>query len=240
MEIDPRSPERGQYRFVQSLIREVAYGTLAKRERRARHLAAARYFEALGEDELAGALASHYLAAHEASAEGAEADAVAIQARLALTGAAERAATLGALDQAVSYLRQAIAITTDVGEQAQLHLRAAAAADAAALHTHAQALAATGIDLARSIGDLQLVGEGQALLGEIQIDSGQRGRSPRPALQAALAARRRGVARSARRSLANLSRAYMRTGQPAKSSRLPISRSILPNTSGSVGSSRRR
>ena len=71
VEIDPRSPERGQYRFVQSLIREVAYGTLAKRERRTRHLAAARYFEALGEDELAGALASHYLAAHEASAEGA-------------------------------------------------------------------------------------------------------------------------------------------------------------------------
>ena len=34
VEIDPRSPERGQYRFVQSLIREVAYGTLARRERR--------------------------------------------------------------------------------------------------------------------------------------------------------------------------------------------------------------
>ncbi len=37
LEIDPRSPERGQYRFVQSLIREVAYSTLAKRERRMRH-----------------------------------------------------------------------------------------------------------------------------------------------------------------------------------------------------------
>ncbi len=31
--IDPRSPERGQYLFVQALIREVAYGTLAKRDR---------------------------------------------------------------------------------------------------------------------------------------------------------------------------------------------------------------
>ena len=30
LEIDPRSPERGQYRFVQSLIREVAYGTLGE------------------------------------------------------------------------------------------------------------------------------------------------------------------------------------------------------------------
>ena len=45
---DPRSPERGQYAFVQALIREVAYNTLARRDRKARHLAAARYFEASG------------------------------------------------------------------------------------------------------------------------------------------------------------------------------------------------
>ena len=31
LEADPRAPERGQYSFVQSLIREVAYGTLAGR-----------------------------------------------------------------------------------------------------------------------------------------------------------------------------------------------------------------
>src|SRR3990172_1442900 len=93
LEADPRSPERGQYGFVQSLIREVAYDTLAKRDRRARHLAAARHFEALGDEELAGVLASHYLSAYEASAKGPEADALAAQARLppprgAATGAA--------------------------------------------------------------------------------------------------------------------------------------------------------
>ena len=58
---DPRSPERGQYGFVGALVREVAYGALARRDRRTRHLAAARYFEALGDDELAGVVASHYL-----------------------------------------------------------------------------------------------------------------------------------------------------------------------------------
>ena len=52
--------------FVQALIREVAYATLAKRDRRARHLAAARYFESLEDDELAGVLATHYLAAYGA------------------------------------------------------------------------------------------------------------------------------------------------------------------------------
>jgi len=216
VEIDPRSPERGLYRFVQSLIREVAYGTLAKRERRARHLAAARYFEALGDDELAGLLASHYVAAHEASAEGAEADAVAIQARLALSGAAERAATLGGHDQAVSYLRQAIAITADPGERAGLHLRAARSANVAALHADAQALVRAGIDLARAAGDPQAAGAGEALLGEILIDSGQ----PREAgdlLEAAVAAfPETGSGEVRATMLANLSRALMRTSQPAR------------------------
>ena len=64
LDADPRSAERGQFIFVQALIREVAYNTLARRDRKTRHLAAARYFESAGGDELAAALAAHYLAAH--------------------------------------------------------------------------------------------------------------------------------------------------------------------------------
>lgn len=122
----PRSPERGQYAFVQSLIREVAYNTLAKPERRARHLAAARYFESLGGDELAGALAMHYHAAYENSPPGPEADAVAAQARLALRGAGDRAAALGSHEQAGAYYMQAMGVTSDPGEQADLLLKAGA------------------------------------------------------------------------------------------------------------------
>ena len=132
VERDPKSPERGQYKFMQSLIREVAYGTLARRDRRARHLAVARHYEALGDDELAGALASHYLAAREASDPGPEADAITGQARLALSGAADRAAALGGYDQAVAYLDQALAISTDPAERAPLLDRAAEAASVAA------------------------------------------------------------------------------------------------------------
>jgi class 3 adenylate cyclase/tetratricopeptide (TPR) repeat protein len=219
LEIDPRSPERGQYRFVQSLIREVAYGTLAKRERRARHLAAARHFEALGDDELAGALASHYVAAHEASADGAEADAVAIQARLALSGGADRAAALGSHDQAVAYLRQAIAITADSRERAALHLRAAISANTAARHDDALALVRAGIDLARSVDDPLTVGTGEAMLGEILIDAGQPAEAV-AVLEAAAAQFPDDGSREVRATiLANLSRAFMRTGEPAKSIR---------------------
>ena len=216
VEIDPRSPERGQYHFVQSLIREVAYGTLARRERRARHLAAARYFEALGEDELAGALATHYVAAHEASAEGAEADAVAIQARLALSGAADRAATLGSLEQAVSYLRQAIAITTDPVERAALYLRAARSANDAALHAEAEELVLASLDLARVTGDLQAAGAGEALHGEILIDWGRTAEAAE-VLEAAVAAFPTSGTDEVRATLlASLSRALMRTGHPAR------------------------
>jgi predicted ATPase len=129
---DPRSPERGQYAFVQALIREVAYGMLAKRDRKTRHLAAARFFESLGSDELAGALAGHYLAAHQNAPDGAEADALAGQARIALKSAADRAISLGAHAQAVSFLDQAIGVTRDESEQAELRLAAAASAESSA------------------------------------------------------------------------------------------------------------
>ena len=94
---DPRSPERGNYRFVQGLLREVAYGTLSRDDRRARHLAAARHYESLGDDELAGVLAQHYVDAYQAHPDGEEGAAVAAQARVALRAAAQRAADLGSL-----------------------------------------------------------------------------------------------------------------------------------------------
>jgi class 3 adenylate cyclase/tetratricopeptide (TPR) repeat protein len=217
VEVDARSPERGQYRFVQSLIREVAYGMLAKRERRTRHLAAARHFEALGDDELAGVLASHYVAAHEASADGPEADAVAIQARLALSGGADRAVTLGAHDQAIAYLRQAIAITADPAELAALHLRAAASANTAARHDDAVALARAGLDIARALDDPQIVGTGEALLGDILIDAGQPAEAV-TVLKAAAESLPDHAGREVRATiLAGLSRALMRTGDAGAS-----------------------
>ncbi|HEX8025305.1 MAG TPA: AAA family ATPase, partial [Candidatus Limnocylindrales bacterium] len=124
LDVDPRSPERGQYRFVQALIREVAYNTLAKKDRKARHLAAARWFESLGSDELAGGLATHYLAAQRLAADPAEAEALAAQARISLRGAAERAAGLGSHEQALAFLGQALEVTTDPAERADLHHRA--------------------------------------------------------------------------------------------------------------------
>ncbi len=123
-EADPRSPELGQYVFVQALIREVAYNTLSKKDRKARHLAAARYLEGQATGEAAGALAGHYLAAYRLAGEGPEADALAAQARVALRGAGDRAAALGSHEQAVTFFEEALEVTTDTAERAELHGRA--------------------------------------------------------------------------------------------------------------------
>ncbi len=152
-QVDPRSPERGQYAFVQALIREVAYNTLAKRDRKVRHLAAARFFETLETDELAGALAGHYAAAHGYAADGPEADALAAQARLALRGAAERAVILGAHTQALAFLEHALAMTGDPADRADLHERALLSAGEI-LSTEASDRHALGaLEARREIGD---------------------------------------------------------------------------------------
>ncbi len=150
---DPRSPERGSWTFSQALIREVAYGTLAKRDRRSRHLAAARHFEASEGPEVAGALAYHYLDAYRAAPEGIEGDAIAGQARIALRAAAERAASLGSNEQALAYLESALEVTSDLAEEADLHLRAATAAEAHADRGRCETHGRRAIELWREAGD---------------------------------------------------------------------------------------
>ena len=153
LEDDPRSPERGQYVFVQGLIREVAYETLSKKDRRARHLAAARYFETLDSEELAGVLATHYRDAYLATPTGPEADALAAQARIALRGAADRASRLGSHALALDYVEKALAVTPDPADQAVLHEAASTAAHSAALLPSAERHGRAALDWYRTQDD---------------------------------------------------------------------------------------
>ena len=165
LDADPRSPERGQYAFVQALIREVAYNTLAKPDRKRRHLAAARHFEALGSEELAGGLAGHYLAAHANATVADEADALAHQARIALVAAADRATALGSLEQATAFLRQALVVTSDAAEEADLLERAGEAASGASRHDEAEELLRRAVELRRTRGDRPATARAIAALG---------------------------------------------------------------------------
>jgi class 3 adenylate cyclase/tetratricopeptide (TPR) repeat protein len=153
-EVDPRSPERGQYGFVQSIIREVAYGMLSKADRRAGHLATAHHYEAAEDDELAGVVAAHYVEALRATPEGPDADALAARARDWLGQAAERATSLGSPEQAVVFAEQALAITPEGPERAALLRQASRAATDGMRRTDAVAYLEEAVRVLRAVGDL--------------------------------------------------------------------------------------
>ena len=214
LEVDPRSPERGQYKFVQALVREVAYQSLSKRDRRAKHLAAARYFESLGEDELSGVLASHYLDAYNATPAGQEADALAAQARVALRAAAERAGSLHSPRAAIAFLEQALTVTTEPAEQAALHERAGNAAWVANRHNEALRHAQAAEAIHQAAGDRIGVLRARTLQATVHLAS----HGDRPAI----ALLRRALdevadlepTRESAEAQAELSRALMITGSP--------------------------
>jgi class 3 adenylate cyclase len=122
---DPRSAERGQYRFVQGLMREVLYGRLSKRERLTRHLAAAAYFAGRGEDDVLEVVANHRLAAVRLGEDGPDAESLGAAARAALVQAAERAVALHANARAMGYFDDAAALAPDEDLRMAIRERAA-------------------------------------------------------------------------------------------------------------------
>ena len=96
---DPLSPERGSYGFTQDMLRQVAYDTLSRRDRKARHLAVAAHLRAAfprDGEEVAEVIARHYLDALEAVPDDGDAGQLRGQAIAALMRAAERAGRTGA------------------------------------------------------------------------------------------------------------------------------------------------
>jgi class 3 adenylate cyclase/tetratricopeptide (TPR) repeat protein len=120
---DPRSPERGQYVFLQALLRTVAYGTLSRRTRKALHVAAARHLERSWPGEpadIAEVLASHYLEAIRADPAADDVPALRASARERLTGAGRAAASLALGPEARRYFEHAAELADDDLERAAL------------------------------------------------------------------------------------------------------------------------
>jgi len=129
LQADPRSPEHGQYGFLQDLVRRVAYETLSRRDRKSRHLAAAEAVsDGLGEEEMAEVIAAHLVAAHEALPDAEDAEGLKARAATALIRAGERAAGLAAAGEAQRYFEQAGGLVDTELERAELADRAGAMA----------------------------------------------------------------------------------------------------------------
>jgi class 3 adenylate cyclase len=96
---DPLSPERGSYGFAQQMLRQVAYDTLSRRDRKARHLKVATHLRAAfanDGEEVTDVIARHYLDALEAVPGDPDTAEIRGQAVGALIRASERARRTGA------------------------------------------------------------------------------------------------------------------------------------------------
>jgi tetratricopeptide (TPR) repeat protein len=153
---DPLSPERGSYQFAQEMLRQVAYDTLSRRDRKTRHLKVAAHlrnaFPGDGE-EVTDVLARHYLDALHAIPGDPDTARIREQAIAALTRAGERAERTGAPARAATAYATAAQLTltdTPPGRQAAATLWERAA-DAGVLWERAADAAITSADWAAAI-----------------------------------------------------------------------------------------
>ena len=125
LQADARSPEHGNYGFLQDLVRRVAYETLSRHDRKSRHLAVADQLAGSpSEEEVAEVIASHLLAAYQAVPEASDAEELKGRAAAALVRAGERASSLGAFAEAQRYFEQAEELAADERARADLAARA--------------------------------------------------------------------------------------------------------------------
>jgi class 3 adenylate cyclase/tetratricopeptide (TPR) repeat protein len=185
---DPRSPEHGQYGFLQDLLRKVAYDTLARADRKSRHLAAAALLEeGWSEHEVVEVVASHYLAAYHAAPDSDDAPAIRAKAGDRLARAGERAASLGANEEAQRYFAQAAELADDAVTKASLHEQAGRMAWRGARTAEARSL----LDSAAAVFEVEGLSRHAARVASVLADVDYRDGHPSAAvarLEAALEA----------------------------------------------------
>jgi predicted ATPase/class 3 adenylate cyclase len=175
VQADPRSPERGQYAFLQDIVKHVAYETLSRHERKAKHLAAARHLEtaASDEDEIVEVVAAHYVDAYRAAPDDAEAAELRETARKMLVRAGDRAASLAATAEAQHAYERAVELADDPVTQADLHERAGLMALAGARNEEASTHWEQAIALFEAAGATHPAARVNARLAEVMWDFGR-------------------------------------------------------------------
>jgi class 3 adenylate cyclase/predicted ATPase len=176
IQADPRSPERGQYAFLQDIVRHVAYETLSKRERKAKHLGAAQFLESTpsaDEGEIVEVIATHYVDAWSSAPDDDDADEIRTRAREMLVRAGERAASLAASSEAQNAYERAIELTDDSLLKAELHERAGVTAFNGARPEDAAAHFERSIGLFGEAGEPHAGARVEARLAQVMWDRGR-------------------------------------------------------------------
>jgi class 3 adenylate cyclase/tetratricopeptide (TPR) repeat protein len=132
VQTDRFSADKGQLRFVQAVVRQVAYDTLSRRDRRAGHIAAAAHLQAEpNADELSALSAQHLIDAVAVGGTDQDTEELTSRAITLLQSAAARATSLAAFAEAQRHWLTALACATDDETRLRLHEGAAAASAAA-------------------------------------------------------------------------------------------------------------
>jgi class 3 adenylate cyclase/tetratricopeptide (TPR) repeat protein len=176
VQTDPRSPERGNYGFLQALVQRIAHDTLSRKEQKSRHLAAARYLEGSWgseETEIVEVIAAHYLDAYRAEPGAADAPEIKAAARDALARAGRRAASLAANEQAQRYFEQAAELAEEPARRAELLELAGICADDDRRGDQAIELLERAIELWRDEGLTHPAARGEARLAMTRFNHGQ-------------------------------------------------------------------
>jgi class 3 adenylate cyclase/tetratricopeptide (TPR) repeat protein len=176
IQADPRSPDRGQYSFLQDIVRRVAYETLARRERKSMHLAAADYLSSLWsgeEDETVEVVAAHYVDAYLAAPDDPDAEQIRSRAREMLVRAGDRADSLGANVEAQRAFERAVELEDDPFRRAELLERAGTMARAGARTDEASAHYGRAIELFEAAGATHPAARVSARQAEILWDRGR-------------------------------------------------------------------
>jgi class 3 adenylate cyclase/tetratricopeptide (TPR) repeat protein len=178
---DPRSPERGQYVFLQALLRTVAYGTLSRRARKHLHLAAARHLEQAWPGEardIVEVVAVHYLDAIRAEPDADDVDELRASARERLAAAGRAAASLALGSEADRYFNEAAELSDDDVVRAELLEQAGAALLASAEQGAAEARLRQAVELhqrsGRESGGPATVGLAAVMAGGGRLEEGHK------------------------------------------------------------------
>jgi class 3 adenylate cyclase/tetratricopeptide (TPR) repeat protein len=190
---DPLSPERGSYQFAQGMLRQVAYDTLSRRDRKARHLKVAAHLRAAfpGDgEEVIDVIARHYLDALEAVPDDADTGQIRGRAITVLVRAGERAERTGAPARAAASYATAAELTLpdtpdDQRTAGELWERAAQAAVTSADWATAVAQGGRARDHHLGRGQNRAAARAQVIAGEALLKWGRSGEA-RDQLTAAL------------------------------------------------------
>ena len=164
-----------EFAFAHALVRDVAYGQIARASRAVKHRQVALWIESLGRPEdRAELLAHHWSAAFElAAAAGLETIDLVTPTRLALRAAGDRSFSLNAFAEAAAYYDEALAFWPDDDtERADLLLRRARSLQLTGDDRSADALEEAR-DALLAVGD-EAAGEAEVFLSDVWWHRGSR------------------------------------------------------------------